>query len=394
MGWERDWREDPMVSPPSGWLVQSRAGTPGNFEVVIPWPGGGLAHFWRDNNDGPNRFKWFGPIHFGGSTLYNHATIVESDFRTHGDQSLGNLEVLASRPGLDGIIDHFWRENAAPFTWHGPQHVQTGGPPTMAYFGSSIETFLFWQRRGRVGNFQMATPIHPIDQPGLWLNERVNTSDPIHWRQLDTMKQPLPTFAGIAQGITTVNSRINNTGYKWAGDGDTVFAGIANGENSHIHIVVREWADSAMYRRELTYYGHFSSRDDAILKTTRRWRGIPGMIQGAYGYTERDPWPWSRDAHYGNIELVAAGRFGGIDHFWHDCGELLDANRWNTHWHGPITFGVGEDAYDIVSIIQSTFKIGDSGVLEVVARWRGQPGFHHFWRDNTLRWNGPIHVGQ
>ena len=64
----------------AGFFIQCRAGTPGNFEAVIPWPDAELAYFWRDNNNGPNRLKWFGPNLFGAGE-YKHATLIESDFR-------------------------------------------------------------------------------------------------------------------------------------------------------------------------------------------------------------------------------------------------------------------------------------------------------------------------
>ena len=44
-------------------LIQSPFGDPGNFEVVVPSPGGGLMHFSRSNSD-PN-FPWSGATHFG-----------------------------------------------------------------------------------------------------------------------------------------------------------------------------------------------------------------------------------------------------------------------------------------------------------------------------------------
>lgn len=43
---ELDWRERPMMSPFGGFLIQSRGGHNGNFEVVIAWPDGGLAHLY------------------------------------------------------------------------------------------------------------------------------------------------------------------------------------------------------------------------------------------------------------------------------------------------------------------------------------------------------------
>ena len=44
-------------------LIQSRCGTKGNFELLTPMASGGLAHYWR-NNDEP-AIPWHGPAIFG-----------------------------------------------------------------------------------------------------------------------------------------------------------------------------------------------------------------------------------------------------------------------------------------------------------------------------------------
>lgn len=60
-----DWREFPAVSPSGGFLVQGRGGAVGNFEVVVPWPDGGLAHFWRDNDPEYTRYGVALTLHRG-----------------------------------------------------------------------------------------------------------------------------------------------------------------------------------------------------------------------------------------------------------------------------------------------------------------------------------------
>ena len=44
-------------------LIQSRCGNKGNFELLTPMASGGLAHYWR-NNDDPT-LPWHGPTIFG-----------------------------------------------------------------------------------------------------------------------------------------------------------------------------------------------------------------------------------------------------------------------------------------------------------------------------------------
>ena len=86
-------------------FIQSRFGTRGNFELVVPSASGGLIHLWR-NNDAAG-LPWSGPTHFG-SGVFTDVGLIESNY---GEP--GNLEVLA-RQG--NTLTHFWRDAA----WHGP----------------------------------------------------------------------------------------------------------------------------------------------------------------------------------------------------------------------------------------------------------------------------------
>jgi hypothetical protein len=86
-------------------FIQSRFGTRGNFELVVPSATGGLIHMWR-NNDATS-LPWSGPTPFGSGT-FSDVGLIESNY---GEP--GNLEVLA-RQG--NSLSHFWRDSA----WHGP----------------------------------------------------------------------------------------------------------------------------------------------------------------------------------------------------------------------------------------------------------------------------------
>ncbi len=88
-------------------LIQSRFGTKGNFEMVVPSASGGLVHYWR-NNDAAN-LPWSAPTPFGQSLgTVDAVTMIESNFG-----SPGNLEVVA-RTG--NKLYAFWRDSQ----WHGP----------------------------------------------------------------------------------------------------------------------------------------------------------------------------------------------------------------------------------------------------------------------------------
>ena len=97
-------------------MVQSRFGTQANFELVVPTTGGGLAHFWR-NNDDP-AMPWYGPYPFGAGSNYSEVTLTQSNFADPG-----NLEVVAES---GDALEFFWRDSGPSFTWSGPYGIETG----------------------------------------------------------------------------------------------------------------------------------------------------------------------------------------------------------------------------------------------------------------------------
>jgi hypothetical protein len=71
-------------------LIQSRCGNKGNFELVTPVASGGLAHYWR-NNDDP-AIPWHGPTIFGQELgTVGSVSVIERKFG-----NAGNLEIVAS----------------------------------------------------------------------------------------------------------------------------------------------------------------------------------------------------------------------------------------------------------------------------------------------------------
>jgi hypothetical protein len=92
-------------------LIQSRFGAKGNFELVVPLAGGGLAFYFR-NNDDPS-FPWNGPFPFGQSAGHVEAvTLIQSNF---GDP--GNLELVAR---VGDRLAFFFRDSGPAFNWNGP----------------------------------------------------------------------------------------------------------------------------------------------------------------------------------------------------------------------------------------------------------------------------------
>jgi hypothetical protein len=120
------WRDD---APPWNWhgpyhigfgvsggpsLIQSSHGNRGDFQVIVPSDGGGLLHFFRQNDD--SAFPWRGPFGFGDQRRYRSASVIQSNF---GDA----LEVIAL--DMDGHTAFYFRNEQAPFAWNGPFPVGT-----------------------------------------------------------------------------------------------------------------------------------------------------------------------------------------------------------------------------------------------------------------------------
>jgi hypothetical protein len=90
-------------------LVQSRFGARGNFEVVAPAADGGIAHYWRDNDDPAQ--PWHGPTTFGQQLGQVEAvSMVQSNFG-----QAGNLEVAARSRDRITLL---WRDSDPKHAWH------------------------------------------------------------------------------------------------------------------------------------------------------------------------------------------------------------------------------------------------------------------------------------
>ncbi|HSV64377.1 MAG TPA: galactose oxidase-like domain-containing protein [Mycobacteriales bacterium] len=90
-------------------MIQSRLGTRGNFELVVPSAGGGLTHYWRNNDIAG--FPWRATASFGGSDLYDEVSLIQSNF---GSPLLGELEVVARAGGETRM---FSRTDGPPWSW-------------------------------------------------------------------------------------------------------------------------------------------------------------------------------------------------------------------------------------------------------------------------------------
>ncbi len=133
-------------------LIQGVFGGRGNFELVVPLGTGGLAHYWR-NNDEPG-LPWNGPFPFGTDAgTVDSVTMIQSNFG-----SPGNLEVAAR---IGDALHFFWRDSAPPWTWH------HGGIVTRGVRGNPA---LIQSRHGQRGNFELVIPRDRGGLVHLWRN--------------------------------------------------------------------------------------------------------------------------------------------------------------------------------------------------------------------------------
>jgi hypothetical protein len=168
-------------------LIQSRFGSMGNFELVVPAAESGLMHLWR--NDDNKFLPWSGATFFGGSLgTVDTVTMIESNFGNPG-----NLELICR---VQDQLYFFWRDSGPAFNWNGPFFLESGAA------GNPV---LIQSRFGDQGNFELVVPS--------------NGGGLIHyWRNNDDPSLPWsgPTFfggsLGIVEAVTMIQSNFGNPG--------------------------------------------------------------------------------------------------------------------------------------------------------------------------------------
>jgi hypothetical protein len=164
-------------------FIQSRFGTRGNFELVVPLASGGIAHYDR-NNDDPS-FPWFGPNVFAADVgVFSAVSLIQSNFGTPG-----NLEVVAIH---DGELLHFSRDSGPGFRWFGPDPVTTNGRPVTGVTGNPS---LIQGRFGTRGNFELVVPL--LDG-GLAHFDRNNDDPAFPWFGPNVFGIDFGTFASVS----------------------------------------------------------------------------------------------------------------------------------------------------------------------------------------------------
>ena len=304
------------VRTESGFLVQSNFGAKGNFEMVVPAPGGGLSAYWR-NNDDPAR-PWSAAIAFGGTTHYDSVSLIQSNYGIPG-----NLEVIA-RTGNQ--LHLFWRDSGPAYHWNGPTTIASGVSGNPALIQSNF---------GLKGNFELVVP-------------QASGGLALYWRNNDNPS--LPWSGALPFGGTTHY--------------DSVALIQSNyGSPGNLELVARAGSQLHSFWRDSGPAFHWNGPNPV----TTGVAGRPALIQSRYGakgnfelavpqagggigFLWRDndnpALPWSSPTHIGgttpydqvaliesnygipgNLELMAST--GGHIHFyWRDSGPAY-------HWNGP-----------------------------------------------------------
>ena len=425
-----DYPDRPKASPSSGFMIQSRAGKQGNFEVVIPWPDGGLAAFARDNDDKAT-FPWHGPIFFGDGR-YTGASLIESGFTTvkAGKDDMKNFEVIAI--SALGAVEHWSRENGRNFAWKRVSVLGGDGvgTPALVYTGANFmrgaldinleshgDNSFFMAYAKRDGGFEYWQFVNAV------LENNWEYKKPT-WFQI-TGKGPEGTklrrtddnhYTGVGIALTTLSSGatfdLDWKGlYSAHGLGGTGRSPLNGGGGQLVAAVSRD-GGLVVFKGATGWkqpYGATHGVPDQQVwsesvvlgapgpnKTTdlHAFRGNACLFQGDFGLTDNivtinlalQP------KHFGNLELMVPAKTGGIFHMARDNGNTNhDSKPLTEGWGSPERIGTG--VYDEVSCLESNFGGGFSGNMQMIARAHDQKGFDFFWRGDDGKWRGPQSVG-
>jgi len=181
-------------------LLQSRNGHQGNFELLVPLASGGLAHFFRDNDD-PN-LPWHGPtIVLDPRTQYLDATMIQSSFGDGHD-----LEVIGT--GTSSLTFFFRDQN---FQWQGPFPLAPDGAlANGGIFPGGGNLALIQGAFGSAGeNFELMGVEATLTGPGrIWHAFRDNDRGDMPWHYTTAIGP-----SGLASAITMIESNFGSPGH-------------------------------------------------------------------------------------------------------------------------------------------------------------------------------------
>lgn len=362
----------------SGFAFQSTYG-PGNYEVFIPWPDGGMAHYWYDG-------KWHGPVQFGSGTVVS-VSAMESNWQHHDNGDHGNFELLALTREEGASRARAWfRENKSPFEWHGATDL----PGSSGY--TSIALGKYVPRREWPLEYNQDFVAYGSPHGG---GIRVHVRTKAEWEEGEVVRErPVWDATGNAWG-DPVDHRPMGMGWAHGTVGARYPEDFENepGREALVYtlpngfLAFRENVFRNHQRRIVTH---------RAVKVGEGVRGRPTILQSSRGYDSGTTWPilyYFDPSRHGNYEVFAPAEDGGVAHFWRDNND--DPNKWQWKSAGV----VGTERYDEVAAFQNNrMRDGDkTGRINLFAWKRGEKWFHHFIHTHNasgrFRWDGPETVG-
>jgi hypothetical protein len=298
----------------------------GNFELVVGQNTGGLAFWFRDNDNGQ---VWI-PDPSGNSPFatglgaVQGASLILSSFSTAAMNGVtpnpntgvggGNLGVVANG---NGTLNYYFREDVT-FTWSTPVTITTGAYGIPSFVQAKPGTY------GTVGNYELVTP---LATGGMLFYYRDNDDPSQPW--IVDPNGPFATSLGVVDAVSLIQSsfstQFQNTGTQGPGNLALV-ATIGN----NLYYFEREDVTFTWSAGTVVFTGV---------------RGGPSLIQakaGTYGTV-------------GNYEVVAPLQTGGIGHFYRDND---NGNVWSgpTATFGPVNSAGALLAVDATSLFQSSYS--------------------------------------
>lgn len=188
------WADGGVFGPPdvagNPGFIQGNYGAPGNFELVVHTADGRLNHWWRDD---AAPWTWHDGGRFGAGVVASGGALVQSQY---GGQ--GNLELVATVNG--GRMQHFWRDDDHGNVWNSGPMFGAGcqGAAVMieGQFGAGDEN--------AIGNFELCVAAQGHAEH--WW--RFNAGGDQQWRQSAVFGHDIAEVVGLVEGSFGFNLEI------------------------------------------------------------------------------------------------------------------------------------------------------------------------------------------
>jgi hypothetical protein len=170
-------------------FLQSNFGQPGNFEVVVRTSEGQLVHWWRKN---AAPWTWTETVRFGTGIAFSGPALIQSHYKKPG-----NLELVAVLQS--GAMQHFYRDDIGGTGWHSGVTFGNGisSPPVMieGQYGAGDEN--------AIGNFELCVEAGGQVQHW-WRNNQGNGA----WTRSAVFGQDVRSVIALLEGSFGFNLEI------------------------------------------------------------------------------------------------------------------------------------------------------------------------------------------